>query len=395
MAGRLIEGLVQDHRTRIVLVMNSFERGGTERQMVELACRLDRARFHVHVVCFRREGPWFTRVRQCVDDLLEVRLGSFRSQNALRQFATLARWLRARRIAVLHACELYANIFALPAAAAAGVPVRIGSRRGIGAPVDVPGLLLLQRFGYLSAHRIVANSRAAANTLREEGIPDRKISVIHNGLNLEAFPLAPRRTKRRVVVAVANLRRGKGLDTLLHAAVLVLRSHPDARFKLVGEGALRASLEAQAAGLGISDRVEFVGAQEDVGRILQDGDVFACPSHMEAFPNVVMEAMAAGLPTVASNVGGIPELIAHERSGLLVPPGAAEPLAAAIVRLMDNDILAAALGTAAHRAIAEGYSFDHMTARTEQLYDTELRRCTMKHSLPQPGMRAANSTDRS
>lgn len=363
-----------DNRTRIVLVMNSFELGGTERQMVELACRLDRTRFHVHVVCFRREGSWFTRVGQCVEDLLEVRLRSFRSRTALRQFGTLARWLRARRIALLHACELYANIFALPAAAAAGVPVRIGSRRGIGSPVDVRGLLLLQRLGYLSAHRIVANSRAAANKLREEGVPERKIAVIPNGLNLDAFPLTPPRMRRRVVVAVANLRRGKGLDTLLRAAVLVLRTHPDARFKLVGEGVLRASLETQAAALGISERVEFLGAQEDVGRILQRCDIFACPSHMEAFPNVVMEAMAAGLPTVASNIGGIPELIANERSGLLVPPGAAEPLAAAIVRLMDNNALATALGAEAHRVVAATYSFERMTACTEQLYETELER---------------------
>jgi glycosyltransferase involved in cell wall biosynthesis len=225
----------------------------------------------------------------------------------------------------------------------------------------------------MAAHRIVANSRAAANKLREEGVPQRKIAVIPNGLSLDAFPLAPPRTKRRVVVTVANLRHGKGLDTLLGAAALVLRGHADARFKLVGDGALRSSLEAQAAALGISERVEFLGTQEDVGRILQCCDIFACPSDMEAFPNVVMEAMAAGLPTVASNVGGIPELIAHETNGLLVPPGAAEPLAAAIVRLMDNNDLAGTLGAEAHRMVAASYSFDRMTACTEQLYLSELK----------------------
>lgn len=353
--------------------MNSFERGGTERQMVELACRLDRQRFHVHVICFRRDGPWFARVDNCVEDLLEVRLRSFKSRSALEQFVTLARWLRARGITLLHACELYANIFALPAAAVAGVPVRIGSRRGICSPVDVKGLLVLQRLGYMWAHRIVANSRAAAVTLHNEGVPQRKIAVIANGLNLDAFPRAPERTKRRVVVTVANLRRGKGLETLLGAAALVLRHHADARFKVVGDGALRASLEAQAAALGISGHVEFLGSQEDIGRILQGCDIFACPSHMEAFPNVVMEAMAAGLPVVASDVGGIPELIADGRSGVLVPPGAAEPLAAGIVRLMDDSDLATRLGAEAHREVAANYSFDRMTASMEQLYVSELR----------------------
>jgi glycosyltransferase involved in cell wall biosynthesis len=176
------------------------------------------------------------------------------------------------------------------------------------------------------------------------------------------------------VVAVANLRRGKGLETLLRAAALVLRHHPDARFKLVGDGALRSSLEAEAAALGISGSVDFLGSQDDVGRILQECDIFACPSHMEAFPNVVMEAMAAGLPIVASNLGGIPELIVHGSNGMLVPPGTAEPLAATIVRLMDDDGLATTLEAEAHRGIAANYSFDRMTACTELLYLTELQR---------------------
>ena len=91
-----------------------------------------------------------------------------------------------------------------------------------------------------------------------------------------------------------------------------------------------------------------------------------------------MEAMAAGLPTVASNVGGIPELITHGKSGLLVPAGAAEPLAAAILRLMNDDTLAAALGAEGHRVVAATYSFDRMTACTEQLYETELERATKR-----------------
>jgi glycosyltransferase involved in cell wall biosynthesis len=154
----------------------------------------------------------------------------------------------------------------------------------------------------------------------------------------------------------------------------VLRHHADARFKLVGDGALRSSLESQAAALGISGSVEFLGAQDDIGRILQECDIFACPSHMEAFPNVVMEAMAAGLPVVASDVGGIPELIADGRSGVLVLPGAVEPLAAAIVRLMDDGDLATTLGAEAHRGIAANYSFDRMIASMERLYLSELQR---------------------
>jgi glycosyltransferase involved in cell wall biosynthesis len=349
------------------VVITSFDRGGTERQAAELVCRLDPTRFRVHVVCLRREGAWLPRVEERAASVAEFRVRSFTSWSTLRTIRSLSAWLRANEIGVLHTWDLYANIVGLPAALMARVPVRLGSRRGITSPVTRRGLLALQRAAFTAAHRVVANSEAAAARLRREGIPARRIDIIPNGIDVSDFPAA-RRPARKVVTTVANIRIDKGHDVLLEAVRGVLERHPDARFRIVGDGPLRATIEARAHTLGVAGYVDFLGARDDVPEQLATSDVFAFPSLMEAFPNGVMEAMATGLPVVATDVGGIPELVHHERNGLLVPPGDPGALAAGIVRLLDDPAFADACGRAARETIAARYSFDRMVATFESLY---------------------------
>lgn len=124
-----------------------------------------------------------------------------------------------------------------------------------------------------------------------------------------------------VFSSVAVLRKGKGLEHLLEAVLVVRQQVPRARFLVVGDGEERARLEARSTALGVDDVVRFLGARTDVPRLLSATDVFVHPSLYEALPTSVLEAMAAGLPVVATDVGGIPELVSVERTGLLVPPG--------------------------------------------------------------------------
>src|ERR1044071_3288152 len=116
-------------RIPVAIVLSSFDPGGTERQMSELIRRLDRRRFQVHAVCFRRTGAWLRRVEAAAYEGADFPLRSFKCPTTLLTMGRFVRWLRSRRIAIVHACDLYANIFALPAATLARVPVRIGSRR--------------------------------------------------------------------------------------------------------------------------------------------------------------------------------------------------------------------------------------------------------------------------
>ena len=371
-------------RVPVAVVLTSFDRGGTERQMTELIGRIDPDRFEVHAVCFRREGPWLQRVETAAASVSEFRLRSFRSPSTLTRALAFARWCRTQRIAAVHACDLYANIFALPAAALARVPLRIGSRRGIVSPTGEEGLLRLQALAYRCAHRIIANSAAAAAAVAQDGIPLDRISVIPNGIDLRAFPRATHRHPRRIITTVANLRGGKGHDVLLQAAAEVLRAHPDALFQLVGDGPLRGELEHAAEELGIAQAVRFLGHRDDIVSILRQSDLFAFPSLMEAFPNALMEAMAVGLPVVATNVGGIPELVEDGRNGVLVPPGAAPAFAAAITDLLGNAARADRLAIAARSTVEDRYSFERMTREFEAAYTGELSSTLPIGAPPQP-----------
>ncbi len=353
--------------------MTSFDPGGTERQMLELVRRLDPGRWEVHVACLCARGAWLPQAEASAASVVEFRVRGFRRAATARQALAFARWCRARRLALVHTVDFYANTFALPSAAFARVPVRIANRRELN-PDKSAAQIAVQRAAYACAHKVVANSRAAATRLRREGVPDRKIAVVANGLDGDVFRPGLRRPAARRVVVVANLRAEKGHDVLVDAAARVLDRVPDARFDLVGDGPERARLHARAAALGVSGAFRFLGHQDDVAARLRAADVFALPSRSEAMPNAVLEAMSAGLPVVVSAAGGLLELVDSERTGLLVPPGDAAALADALVRALTDWPLAERLGRAARAEISARHSFDRMVDAFERIYAGELGR---------------------
>jgi glycosyltransferase involved in cell wall biosynthesis len=355
----------------LAIFMSSFDPGGTERQMIELVRRLDRSRWTVHVATFHARGGWFHRVAGAVESVAEFPLTTFRGVQAGRSLWAFAQWCRARRIAVVQTTELYSNIFALPGAALAGVPVRIGSRREINPDKSVAHIAM-QRAGYVFATAVVANSRAAARRLQLEAVPAKKIRVIANGLDVGPMAHRTDRGTRRKVVVVANLRREKGHDVLIDAAATVLRHFPDATFEIVGGGPERGALAARADVRGVAHAFSFLGHQDDVPARLAAADIFVLPSRSEAFPNAVLEAMAAGMPIVASGVGGVIELIDDRRTGLLIPAGDPQALADGICQMMTDTALAARLGAAARDEAESSYSFDRMVAAFDSLYQREL-----------------------
>jgi glycosyltransferase involved in cell wall biosynthesis len=350
------------------ILLTSFDAGGTERQMTELIRGIDRDAFPLHVACFRKEGPWLGPVLEAGLPVEEFPLRSLTSAGTLVQVRRFARWCRRNRLQVLQTCDIYGNIFGLASAALARVPVRIGSRRGIVSPTGRRSLLTLQRHGYRAAQRVVANSAAAADCLVSEGVGPEKVVVIPNGIDLNPFNVPRTTALGPIVTTVANLRQGKGHEVLLRAAARVLRQRPDVTFQFVGEGPLRAGLEQEAEDLAIGAAVRFLGHRGDVPAILRGSTAFAFPSLMEAFPNGVMEAMAAEIPVIASDVGGIPELVEHGRNGLLVPPGDDAALADALLSVLGDRGRADELAAAGRRTIEQRYSFDRMVRDFETLY---------------------------
>lgn len=341
--------------------------------MIELVRRLDPARWSVHVACFRMEGEWLPRATECARSVTSFPIAGFARRASFSQLRAFGRWCHERNVALVHTTDLYSNIFFLPGAALAGVPVRIGSRREIAAGKSL-AQLALQRASYAFAHHVVANADAVAARLRAEGMGASRISVIPNGLDLTRFH--PRRdaSASRTVTMVANLRPGKGHDTLIDAAVLVLRRFPDARFELIGDGTERGALVERAAQRGVSHAVTFLGHVDDVPARLAEAALFTLPSESEAFPNAVLEAMACGLPVVASAVGGIREVVQHGHTGFLVRPRDPGALADRICSLLAEPALAATWGARGRELVEARYSFDRMVTSMTTLYEQALTR---------------------
>jgi len=351
----------------IAIFVDRYIPGGTQRQLIELLRRIDRDRFQVHPVCFHDDGPWTGRVAELGDPITRFPIHGFGRPQTMGQLLRFARWCRRHRIAVLHSWDIYSNVFALPGAALAGVPLRIGSRRGLGGPSSVRRL---QRWSFRTAHKIVANSRAAAEQLIGEGLSAARIDIVPNGIDLSLFPERTTRTRIKTITMVACLREGKRIDVLIAAAARILARHPDVEFQIIGDGPCRDALIAQARSSGVLSHVRFMGHRDDVPTLLSTSDVFVLPSASEASPNVVLEAMAASLPVVASRVGGIPELVADGVTGHLVPPGDPEALAAALLDVLDHPERGATFGDAGRARIAREYSFARMVMQFETLYLT-------------------------
>lgn len=357
----------------VAIFLTSFDAGGTERQMTELIRRLDDRRFLVHAVCLRREGAWLPRVTERAASVVEFRIGGFARPATVKQLVRFASWCRREGIAIVQTCDFYSNVFGLPGAFLGGVPVRLGSRRELN-PDKTPARIRLQRLAYAFATGLIANSPASADFLVDEGNPRAKVSIISNGLEASAFTPRPPNNQITRVVTVANLRPEKGHETLIAAAALLARDCPTLRYLIVGDGAQRDDLERLARTKGVDPIIEFAGHREDVPAVLARSDVFVLPSLSEAFPNSAIEAMAAGLPVIASAVGGLLDLIEPSRTGLLVPAADAEALAAALRRLHDDPERAAAMGAEARRDVLSRFSFDRMVTAFEDLYESELNR---------------------
>jgi glycosyltransferase involved in cell wall biosynthesis len=356
---------------RLGLFIDRLAPGGTQRQLLALLARLDRTRLQPFVACFDDAGAWFDCLAELDIPATVFPIRGFARLDTFRKLAAFAQWSRRYRIDVVHTWELYSNIFGLPGAAAAGVPVRIGSRRGLN-PDRTAGQRRLQRLAYAAAHRIVANSEAAARLLREEGVPSTRVTIVRNGIDLSPYSSRTDRSFLRRVVMVAGLRRIKGLDVLVMAAAKIVARVPDARFVIVGEGPERESALLQVRQFGLENNFEFLGHRDDVPALLAEADLFVLPSRSEAFPNAVIEAMAAGLPVVATHVGGIAELVQQERTGVLVPSEDPEALAGAVLNLMARPEFANALGRTARQEVEREYSLSSMVARFEELYESEL-----------------------
>jgi glycosyltransferase involved in cell wall biosynthesis len=296
------------------------------------------------------------------------------------QVAALARVLRQDRPDVFHAHMTwpFACKWALAAACAARVPAVLGTTQlfvdlGMDASRRTQAWLLSRR-----VDRMIAVSQDTRDRLhREMGWPLHRLTVIPNAIAVDAYARSAGAgdpagiddgSGRPVALVPARLDAQKGHRYLLAAA----RQLPGVRFVCAGSGVLSESLADQARDLGVSDRVAFVGFRRDIAALLHACDLVVLPSLNEGLPLALIEAMAAGKPVVATDIGGTRELVVHEETGLLVAPRDPTALAGAIARVVQDRALAQQLGHAGRRRAREHFSADSMVRAVEREYRAAL-----------------------
>jgi glycosyltransferase involved in cell wall biosynthesis len=353
---------------KLFLMTDSFETGGSERQFVALAQSLNPAAFHVHLGCIQRHGPLLADL----DRVPEFPLGgSLFGLNSLWTRLRLAYYLRRNRVAVAHAFDFYTNLSLIPAARLAGVPVVIGSQRQLGDLLS-HSKSAAQAALFRWCDVVVCNSHAAADRLVEQGLRKSRVVVIGNGLPASAFgetvPALPRSKALLRVGMIARMNTPfKNHKVFLRAAARLCGRFPSLEFVLVGDGPLRPELGREAESLGLKDRVIFLGDRQDIAAVLASLDVSVLPSSSESLSNAILESMAAGVPVVASRVGGNPELVGADR-GVLVAPNDDKALADAVEGLLRDPDMRVALGANAKRFVQANFTVEQMHSRYEELY---------------------------
>jgi glycosyltransferase involved in cell wall biosynthesis len=366
-------------KLRIALCITDLEIGGAEQNLVELATRLDRERFAPAVYCL---GPRPVETSSSCVRALEAAgvevfcLGAWRFHHAPIALWRLRRLLRQQRPDLVQCFLFHANLLGRIAARWAGVP-RV-----------VAGLRVAERYSrwHLWADRqtsrmvdrYVCVSRAVADfAAAEAGIPAGKLVVIPNGIDVAKYPASSPAdlgslgvpAGRKAITFVGRLEEQKGLRWLLETAPQWLDRLAGYDLLLVGKGPQQGELEALARQGGISGRVHFAGWRADVPQILAASRLLILPSRWEGMPNVVLQAMASGLPVLATDVEGVRELLGPQAEAQTVPYGDTPAMVARIAELLENPARAADLGRQNRLRAAEEFSVERMVAAYQSLWE--------------------------
>jgi len=367
-------------RLKLVFIIRQMIVGGAEAQMVSLIRSLDRSRYDVRLCLFTD-----TCVQREIIEAEGVPITVIRKRVKL-DFIHLFRltfWLARQRPHIVNTWITEANSVGSVAALLARVPVRIGCVLNVNFWKTRPRLLY-DRFAMGSCNCLATNSLRINRFLTEQmGIPAGKLRLIYNGIDPERYDLAEAERnearaqvrqefgippENRVFVTVAGLRRFKNHLRYLDW-IASMPPGPGQTFLFVGEGELFEAIREKRDRLGLGDAVIMTGVREDIPQVLAASDVLVMPSIVEGLPNAMLEGMAAGLPVVATDVGGHPEIIENGRNGLLVPPGDGEALVRALVRLGADPDLGREMGAAGRQKVLGSFTHMNMDGGFASLYE--------------------------
>jgi glycosyltransferase involved in cell wall biosynthesis len=370
---------------RLVLLTTSLSWGGAQVQLVRLARELKRRGWDVGIISML-EPELFSEELESTG----IRVASLKMQRGSADLGALARAvviLRRWRPAVLCSFLYHANLLGRVAGRLAGIPVIVSSIRNENFGGSTRDRIV--RLTNWASHAVTTNSRLAATKLAERRVvAGDRVRVIPNSIIVSEFERDPDERYRLrgelgvgedefLWVAVGRLDMAKDYPTLLAAVERLVAAGQPTALRVAGDGPLRGALEVQVRDLGLEERVAFLGPRRDCPALYGAADGFVLSSLWEGLPNVIMEALAAGTPVVATRVGGVGELVEDGQSGFLVPPRDAPALVDAMRRLMDTPVEERMrMGLRGRAHMEREYGVESITDMWESLYEDLYGRVT-------------------
>jgi glycosyltransferase involved in cell wall biosynthesis len=358
-------------------MITDLSTGGAQITLLRLLSAIDRNRYNPSVICFNNGNGIIAKEIKNLK-IPVINLG-MTHKGRIDAFLRLSRLIHDAQPVILHTWLFHANITGRLLGRLNKVPIIITSRRNIN--IGGKWRELLKRLTSGLDDKVIAVCEAVRQAeIVSSKIPAEKVVTIYNGINPLYFAPVSIDASRKIrnsfeipddaflLGAIGRLHPSKGFNDLISALAYIKATTNSVRLIIVGEGELRDSLELQIINHNLSGTIKFAGLRNDIPEILSSLDVLVSPSLWEGMPNVVLEAMAAGKPVVATSVGGTPETVVDGETGLLVPPRNHEALATAILRLLGNSELRTRMGHAGRERVLNHFSIQRMVTKTQHLY---------------------------
>jgi glycosyltransferase involved in cell wall biosynthesis/predicted ATP-grasp superfamily ATP-dependent carboligase len=365
----------QDQKVKTVLhLIECSGPGGAETILMNLVARLDQKKYR-SVICLLEDGWLNARLRERGFDTVIIPQRQGLHPSWIYKCIEL---IRQRQISLLHAHEFTMNTYGSIVSKLTGVPI-ITTLHGKMYYWEKWRRRLACRFAARQSKMVAVSEDTKNFLITRVGVKKEHLTTIRNGIDINTYFHKQAAEKARngandgkrgpVIGTVGNLYPVKGQTYLLKALPMVIKSFPDVTCFIAGEGELLDQLKAEAAELGIEEKVKFLGFRDDIPELLQELDVFVLPSLSEGLPLSALEAMAAGKPVVATDVGGTHEAVIDDHTGFLVPAADPKALSEKILCLLRNPELAKRFGEAGKKRVKQFFSQETMIKRYEELYD--------------------------
>ncbi len=352
---------------QICHVSVSLKTGGLERVLAGLAANTDRGSCDMTFVALQAEGRFANEIRS--SGALVKTLGV---TNRWQMVKSLRNFLRDRCFDIVHTHNIYPHLYGTMAARLAGVPIIVNTRHGQRIGQGWKSRILFRLASYWVDRIVAVSDDAAALCIQKDGIPASKVLRIWNGIDPTEFAFRGS-SGRPVAVCVARLAPEKDLATLIRALSIASQSAPALQLRIIGDGELRLPLESLVRELKLSKQVEFLGECENVPELLGSCGFYVSSSLSEGISLTILEAMAVGLPVIATNVGGNPEIVVESETGMLVEVANPESLAKAMVLMCQRSSSWGAMGKAGRQRVTDFFDVRTMANQYQSLYQNLLR----------------------